>query len=99
MSLGDQSPEDEAVYREASRRYAIKRGLVEDALVFGVVNTGLAVFNLLTTPHQLWFIYPLFGWGIGLAAHALTSWHTLSGGHDRGIAAEMRRLRARRDQI
>lgn len=39
------------------------------AVVFGLVNTGLAVFNLLTSPDELWFIYTLFGWGIGLAWH------------------------------
>jgi hypothetical protein len=30
----------------------------------------LAVVNLLTYPHYLWFAWAAFGWGIGVAAHA-----------------------------
>ena len=37
---------------------------------FLVCMTGLAALNLLTQPGHLWFLYALFGWGIGLANHA-----------------------------
>jgi hypothetical protein len=33
------------------------------------VNLVLIAVNLLTTPHLLWFYWPLIGWGIGLIAH------------------------------
>lgn len=36
-----------------------------------LVNAILIVVNLLTTPHHLWFIWPLLGWGIGILAHGL----------------------------
>lgn len=35
------------------------------------VNAILIAVNLLLTPHTLWFIWPLLGWGIGILAHAL----------------------------
>ncbi len=35
-----------------------------------VVISALAVFNLIKTPHHIWFIFPAFGWGIGILAHA-----------------------------
>lgn len=35
------------------------------------VNLFLFVINVSTSPNDLWFIYPLFGWGIGLIAHAV----------------------------
>ena len=41
------------------------------ATVYGVVNAGLLLLNLLTSPGYLWFLWPLVGWGIGLAAHGL----------------------------
>lgn len=34
--------------------------------VFVGVNAMLLVINLTTSPHHLWFIYPLIGWGIAL---------------------------------
>ena len=34
-----------------------------------VIIAGLAVLNLLTSHEFLWFVWPAFGWGIGVAAH------------------------------
>lgn len=39
---------------------------------FIAVIVFLAIINLLTSPENLWFIWPMFGWGIGIVAHALT---------------------------
>lgn len=39
--------------------------------IYLAVNTLLLVINLTTSPQHFWFIYPLMGWGIGLAAHAM----------------------------
>jgi len=39
---------------------------------YAVVITGLAVVNLVTSPRYLWFFWPAFGWGIGLAAHGMS---------------------------
>ena len=46
-------------------------GFYIHATVYGAVNAGLLLINLLTSPGYLWFLWPLVGWGIGLAAHAL----------------------------
>jgi hypothetical protein len=37
--------------------------------LFIIVNAILAVINLLVDPGTLWFLYPLWGWGIALALH------------------------------
>ena len=37
-----------------------------------VVIGGLVVFNLVTNPRVLWFVWPAFGWGIGVAAHGMS---------------------------
>lgn len=97
MSREDRSPEDAALYRQARRRYALKRGLLTHAFVYVVVNAALIALNLLTSPDRWWFVFPLFGWGIGLLAHALSVWHILAGGRERSIDAEFRRLKAQRD--
>ncbi|WP_437227232.1 2TM domain-containing protein [Planctomicrobium sp. SH661] len=39
--------------------------------VYVAVNAMLAYIDLTTNPDRLWFFWPLAGWGIGLAAHAI----------------------------
>lgn len=36
------------------------------------VNLFLFMINMVTSPDSIWFIYPLFGWGIGLISHAFS---------------------------
>jgi len=88
--------ESEADLRElAERRAGAKFGFYSHALVYVVVNAGLAVLNLLTDPRYLWFVWPLVGWGIGLAAHGLSVFTALSGLRERAVEREMDRLRGR----
>jgi hypothetical protein len=51
---------------------------VERKLGFGIhlgvylmVNIGLVLLNFLVSPHKVWAVWPLFGWGIGLLFHGL----------------------------
>lgn len=60
-------------YLAARRRVQELRSFYQHALIYLLVNAGLATLNLLVRPDELWFIYPMAGWGIGLAIHALTT--------------------------
>jgi uncharacterized membrane protein len=40
------------------------------------VNLLLIIINLLTTPHIIWFYWPLIGWGIGIIAHGAAIYYT-----------------------
>ncbi|CAM5306944.1 hypothetical protein TMEC54S_01121 [Thauera mechernichensis] len=42
-----------------------------------VVIAGLGVFNLVSNPHKLWFLWPALGWGVGILAHAVRTFHWL----------------------
>ncbi|RYG25921.1 hypothetical protein EON82_05320 [bacterium] len=48
---------------EAEQKAAFRASLVSYVLVMAM----LVVINLTTSREHLWFIYPLLGWGIGLA--------------------------------
>jgi hypothetical protein len=37
---------------------------------FVLVNALLTAIDLTTSPNELWFFWPLGGWGLGLALHA-----------------------------
>ncbi len=60
---------DRERYERARQRVELLRGFYSHALVFGIVNTGLAIYNLATTADRLWFVLTFVGWGIGLIAH------------------------------
>lgn len=58
-------------YLKAQKRVEDLKGFYGNLSSYMIVNTGLMILNLVTSPDQLWFIYPLLGWGIGVAIHAM----------------------------
>lgn len=47
-----------------------KRGFNIHLVAYIIINAFLTFINLWSSPHDIWFIWPLAGWGIGLAFHA-----------------------------
>ena len=59
-------------------------------VVYIVVNALLAIINLTLAPTNLWFIWPLMGWGIGVFFHALRVYYSEGKSiKERMIEAEM----------
>ncbi len=58
-------------YRRTKARIEALRGFYAHATAYALVNAGLLLINLLTSPAYLWVVWPLLGWGIGLASHGL----------------------------
>ena len=61
--------------RQARKERAFYRHLAQ----FVVVMAGLAAINLLASPGYLWFLWPLLGWGMGLASHAASTFGSRRG--------------------
>jgi len=57
-------------YERARQHVKALRGFYIHFGIYLLVNAGLVVVNLLTSPGELWFYWPLLGWGIGVAVHA-----------------------------
>ena len=57
-------------YQWANARVQAIKGFYIHATIFVLVNLGLFVINWVT-PGNWWFYWPLIGWGVGLAIHAL----------------------------
>ena len=80
----------------ARRRVARKMGFYVHALVYACVNGGLWVVNA-ATGEPRWALWPMLGWGIGLAAHGIATFASLQGEglRERMVAQEVERLRRR----
>ena len=94
MSIEEHARSDEDLVRRAHRRVALKMGFLTHALVFVLVNGAMIAFTLVRGG-PLWSFWPLFGWGIGLAAHGAATWFSLNGDglRERMLKQEIERLR------
>ena len=63
--------EQEIKYQKAKQRVTALREFYGHLSVYAIVNTGLFLLNMTTSPDSLWFIWPLMGWGIAVVLHAL----------------------------
>lgn len=79
--------------RERARRRVKEKAGFYGHLAVYVVSIGfLIVVNLLTNPHHLWFVWPMFGWGIGILFHFMGTYVFAEGTplQERMIEREMR---------
>lgn len=92
MSNEPQVPQSER--DRALARLKKKRDLVTHVVVYVLVNTLLVVIWAVTSAGFFWPVFPLAGWGVGLAVNAWDVWRG-----DEFSAAEIdrevERLRAR----
>lgn len=61
-----------ADYKKAFRKMKAKKskiGFMVNLTAYSVVNTVLAAVNLIFVPQFIWCVFPIIGWGIGLAMH------------------------------
>jgi hypothetical protein len=64
----DLSPEEKA----ARKRVREIKGYYEHLTSYVGVNLFLFFINIMVTPDFLWCLYPMLGWGIGLATHTVS---------------------------
>lgn len=83
-----------AAFREReARRILRRRTWWLHAAVFTATNIALVVIWALTGADHPWFVYPLVGWGIGLAAHAASAF-LLASTEDIVLEREQKRFTA-----
>ncbi|KAE8764942.1 2TM domain-containing protein [Georgenia thermotolerans] len=83
---------DEAELRRlALKRLKAKRDLKAHVLAYVAVNAFLVVLWYMTSGGFFWPIFPILGWGIGLAFHVMDVVSPEPGPAE--VAAEMERLR------
>ena len=58
-------------YEEARKKVEAKFGFFIHLTIYILVNGMLITINLVQSNEVMWSVWPLFGWGIGLAFHGL----------------------------
>jgi predicted membrane channel-forming protein YqfA (hemolysin III family) len=81
--------------RTARRRARAKLGWFAHATVYVLVNALLLTLSLTSGRH--WALYPLLGWGLGLALHGIAVWALAPGNAlmERMVARERAHLQGR----
>jgi hypothetical protein len=85
--------DDVELRRLAIRRADMKLAFRSHLMAYVIVNAGLVAINLITSSDYFWAIWPMLGWGIGLAAHGVTVYMDGEGMRDRLIEQELEKLR------
>lgn len=58
-------------YSKARKRAEAKYTFFVHAGVYAAVMVLLVVVNLVTSPREIWFVWPLIGWGFAVALHGV----------------------------
>lgn len=89
--------DDVELRRLAIRRADMKLAFRSHLMAYAIVNGGLVAIYIMTSfGDYFWPIWPMIGWGIGLAAHAMTVFMNGEGLRDRLIEEELEKLRKTR---
>jgi hypothetical protein len=90
--------QDRQLERLARKRAGAKMGWYIHATVYVAVNLMLVMLSAMSGRH--WAVFPIFGWGIGLAVHGLVVFLVTGGAglHERLVQQERNRLTLQRDE-
>ena len=88
--------DEQDLQRRARRRVNQKMGFTIHATVYVLVNLGLAAINF-ASGGKAWHLWPLAGWGLGLAIHGFVTFASLNGEglRERLLEQELQRLKRR----
>ena len=70
-AMNIQPSTESLAYIKASKRVKELKGFYGNVTSYCLVIPFLIFVNLYTSPNYHWFWWPMFGWGIGVASHAL----------------------------
>jgi hypothetical protein len=88
----------EELERMAQKRAGAKLGWYIHAIAYVLVNLFIFAISRYGFGSRPWSVYPLLGWGLGLALHGVSVFVLGSGGGLRDRLVQKERERLQRDQ-
>ena len=95
-TMASLSPDE--LERLAHKRAAAKLGWYIHAMVYVVVNLFIFALSAYAFGRRPWSVFPLLGWGLGLALHGVAVFMLGDGSSFRRRLLERERERLRREQ-
>lgn len=92
---------DDRLMKLAEKRVKLKTGFIWDVTAYILVNIFLTIIWLITGGGYFWPMWPILGWGLGLAFHGASVLIELSRrNHSDAIYEEYKRLKgAGKDEV
>ncbi len=91
------SASEQELRQLARRRVENRQGFIIHVALYLMVNVALFAIWKVTGAGYPWFLWPLFGWGVGIVAHALSLlFGPGSASEERALERELRRLHGSR---
>ena len=84
---------DQDLRWRAERRVRAKLVFRTHLFVYALVNGGLLLQNLTTSPNNLWCLWTVLGWGVGLLAHGFVVYGAGTVDRGRMVEAELAQMR------
>lgn len=69
-SASVKTEDENGSYEKARKRVKELKSFYANLISYCTVIPFLTIINLITSPKDLWFYFPMLGWGIGLISHA-----------------------------
>lgn len=73
MTTYTPQPTENIAYERAVKRVKELKGFYGNLISYCIVIPFLVIINLITSPKEIWFYWPMLGWGIGVVAHAMNT--------------------------
>lgn len=70
--VSEKVEDKDKAYERAQKRVKEIKSFYGNLISYCIVIPFLIIINLTTNPKNIWFFFPMLGWGIGLAAHGMS---------------------------
>lgn len=69
--ISGKEEDKDGAYERAQKRVKEIKSFYGNLISYCIIIPFLVILNLVTNPKNMWFFFPMLGWGVGLAAHAM----------------------------
>ncbi|MFC3159978.1 Histidine kinase [Chryseobacterium arachidis] len=70
--VSDITDDKDKAYERAQKRVKEIKSFYGNLISYCIVIPFLIIINLITSPDNIWFFFPMLGWGIGVVAHGMS---------------------------
>lgn len=68
----EKTNDEDQAYERAQKRVKELKSFYGNLISYCIIIPFLVILNLITSPRNIWFYWPMLGWGIGLVAHGMS---------------------------